>query len=399
MAMTSLPMLRRSHDDANGVALMTELQSLGARWVSADGPGLSRAGGAGPSDHKALVLGGETLMVPIHTAASAASPYAIRASGQGRGVLERNGERIGDVSFPTPPRFYGETTAEGIPYWKIAQLHATDVLATTVLQQCVRYIDRDTACQFCAIGQSLAAGRTIARKTPAQLAEVAEAAVRLDGVKHMVMTTGTPGTSDRGARVLAEAAAAITARVDLPIQAQCEPPDDDVWFERMKGAGIVSLGMHLEAVTEPVRRKIMPGKAEVPVARYLAAFERAVAVFGRGQVSTYILGGLGDGRDDILAISRVLVGLGVYPFVVPFVPISGTPLEGHAPPAPAFMQDLLAGVAAIVRQGGLSREALKAGCGRCGACSTLKSHESAQASRSPQTSLASLASPAPQDAA
>ena len=47
-------------------------------------------------------------------------------------------------------------------------------------------------CQFCAIGQSLAAGRTIERKTPAQLAEVAKAAVALDGVKHMVMTTGTP---------------------------------------------------------------------------------------------------------------------------------------------------------------------------------------------------------------
>jgi radical SAM protein (TIGR04043 family) len=375
MATISLPMLRPLPDGADSVALMTELQSLGARWISADGPGLSRAGGAGPSDHKALVLGGETLMVPIHTTASASSPYAIRASAPGRGVLERNGERVGDVSFPTPPRFYGETTADGVPYWKIAQLHATDVLATTVLQQCIRYLDRETACQFCAIGQSLAAGRTVARKTPAQLAEVAEAAVRLDGVKHMVMTTGTPGTPDRGARVLAEAAAAITARVDLPIQAQCEPPADDVWFERMKAAGIVSLGMHLEAVTEPVRKRIMPGKAEVPVSLYLAAFERAVAVFGRGQVSTYILGGLGDGRDDILAICRVLVRIGVYPFVVPFVPIKGTPLEGQAPPAPAFMQELLAGVAGIVRDGGLGRETLKAGCGRCGACSTLKSHE------------------------
>jgi radical SAM protein (TIGR04043 family) len=384
-------MLRRT-EDATGVALMTELQSLGARWVSADGPGLSRTGGAGPSDHKALVIGGETLMVPIHTAASASSPYAIRPSGQGRGVLERSGERIGEITFPTPPRFYGETTADGVPYWKIAQLHSTDVLATTVLQQCVRYIERETACQFCAIGQSLAAGRTVARKTPAQLAEVAEAAVRLDGVTHMVMTTGTPGTADRGARVLAEAAAAITARVDLPIQAQCEPPDDDVWFERMKNAGVVSLGMHLEAVTEPVRERIMPGKAEVPVSRYLDAFERAVAVFGRGQVSTYILGGLGDSRDDILALCETVVRIGVYPFVVPFVPISGTPLASHAPPSPAFMQELLAGVAAIVRDGGLSREALKAGCGRCGACSTLKSHER---SRDAATSLGSLASLTP----
>ena len=64
-------MLRPSRDS---VALLTELQSLGARWVSPDGPGLSRTGGAGPSDHKALVLAGETLMIPIHTAAAAASP-------------------------------------------------------------------------------------------------------------------------------------------------------------------------------------------------------------------------------------------------------------------------------------------------------------------------------------
>jgi radical SAM protein (TIGR04043 family) len=374
MATTSLPMFRPSRES---VGILTELQSLGARWVSADGPGLSRVGGAGPSDHKALVLGGETIMVPIHTAAASSSPFAIRASARGTGVLERDGVFVGDVTFPVPPRFYGETTADGVPYWKIAQLHATDVLATTVLQQCIRYTTRETACQFCAIGQSLAAGRTIARKTPDQLAEVAEAAVRLDGVKHMVMTTGTPNTVDRGARVLTESAAAITARVDLPIQAQCEPPQDTTWFARMRDAGVVSLGMHLEAVTEPVRRKIMPGKADVPVAFYLQAFERAVDVFGRGQVSTYILAGLGDGRDDIVALCRVLVGLGVYPFVVPFVPIRGTPLEGHAAPAATFMHDLLSQVGAIVREAGLTRETSKAGCGRCGACSTLKVHEGA----------------------
>jgi radical SAM protein (TIGR04043 family) len=374
MATTSLPMFRPSRES---VAVLTELQSLGARWLSADGPGLSRTGGAGPSDHKALVLAGETIMVPIHNSVAAASPFAIRASAHGTGVLERDGVFVGDVTFPVPPRFYGETTADGVPYWKIAQLHATDVLATTVLQQCIRYTTRETACQFCAIGQSLAAGKTIARKTPAQLAEVAEAAVRLDGVKHMVMTTGTPNTVDRGARVLTESAAAITARVDLPIQAQCEPPQDMAWFSRMRDAGVVSLGMHLEAVTEPVRRKIMPGKAEVPVAFYLEAFEHAVGVFGRGQVSTYILAGLGDGREDIVALCRSLVAIGVYPFVVPFVPIRGTPLESHAPPAPLFMQGLLSEVGALVREAGLTRDTLRAGCGRCGACSTLKAHEGA----------------------
>jgi radical SAM protein (TIGR04043 family) len=372
MAMPSLPLLQPS---PSGRQLLTELQALGARFIGDAGSGLSRKGGAGPSDHKAIVFDGHTVMVPIHTALSLASPYSLRATGPDRAVLERSGVRLGDVTFPEPPRFYAGATSDGIPYWKIAQLHASDVLATTVLQTCIRYNDRATACQFCAIGQSLEAARTVARKTPAQLAEVAEAAVRLDGVKHMVMTTGTPSSPDRGARVLADAAAAVTARVALPIQAQCEPPADDVWFDRLRDCGVVSLGMHLEAVTEAVRQRIMPGKAEVPVVRYLAAFERAAAVFGHGQVSTYILAGLGDSHDAIIDMCSAVARLGVYPFVVPFVPISGTPLERHPAPDPGFMRRLLPEVALVIRQYGLSRDSVKAGCGRCGACSTLAAYE------------------------
>jgi radical SAM protein (TIGR04043 family) len=259
-------------------------------------------------------------------------------------------------------------------------LHGRDVLATTVLQTCIRYQSRTKTCQFCAIGQSLAAGRTIERKTPAQLAEVAKAAVVLDGVKHMVMTTGTPRGRDRGAAILCESAAAVKAAIDLPIQAQCEPPDEDAWFTRMLEAGVDSLGMHLEAVTPEVRRRVMPGKAEVPVERYLGAFASAVAVFGRGQVSTYILAGLGDTAEEILVMCKRLVTIGVYPFVVPLVPISGTPLESTPAPTPAFMHSLLQPLASLLIQNGLKATDIKAGCGKCGACSALSTYEKALAS-------------------
>ena len=83
----------------------------------------------------------------------------------------------------------------------------------------------------------------------------------------------------------------------------------------------------------------MPGKAQVSLDRYFDAFAAAVPVFGRGQVSTYILAGLGDPQEAILATCQKLIALGVYPFVVPFVPISGTPMESHPPPPPAFMHD------------------------------------------------------------
>jgi radical SAM protein (TIGR04043 family) len=356
--------------------IASELQALGMRWRDARGPGLSRKGGAGPSDHKAVRIAQHTLMVPILNEASSHSPYAAEVDGD-VAVLLRDGQAIGQLGFPKTPRFYLRSTAAGIPYWKIATLHADDVLATTVLQTCIRYGNRERSCQFCAIGQSLAAKATIPEKTPAALAEVAKAAVELDGVRHMVLTTGTPPGPDRGAAVLADCARAIKASVPLPIQAQCEPPADFEWFSRLKSAGVDSLGLHLEAVTEEVRRRIMPGKAEVPVSVYLEAFAHSVSVFGRGQVSTYILFGLGDSREAVLAMCERLVGLGVYPFVVPFVPIAGTPLEQHPPPQAGELEVLLSEVAGMLSRAGLRSDEIKAGCGRCGACSSLKLREAA----------------------
>ncbi len=359
---------------------MTELQSLGLRLVDPSAGAASRRGGAGPSDHKAVTVDGLTIMVPVHTSTAWNSPFLAEApDANGKSALLRGNIPIASIEFPRAPRFYAMQTFDGIPYSQIAALHSADVLATTVLQTCIRYESRKKACKFCAIGQSLAAKRTIAHKTPEQLAEVARAAVLLDGVKHMVLTTGTPSTPDRGAQVLCDSAFAIKAAVDLPIQGQCEPPDTDQWFVRMKAAGIDSLGMHLEAVTPEVRERVMPGKASVPLERYMEAFAAAVAVFGRGQVSTYILAGLGDTREAILAMCEKLVVLGVYPFVVPLVPISGTPMEDMPAPTPEFMKSIFGPLSRMLSAAGMRSADIKAGCGKCGACSTLSSYEASAA--------------------
>ncbi|ASJ73767.1 MSMEG_0568 family radical SAM protein [Granulosicoccus antarcticus] len=360
----------------NPQTLINELQSYGLRLVDPNAGAPSRRGGAGPSDHKGLIINGVTIMAPVHTASAYASPYlALAPDEAGNSIVQREGCTVGTLSFPAQPRFYDLQTADGIPYQQIALLHGTDVLATTVLQTCIRYESRRKTCRFCSIGQSLAAGRTLAHKSPAQLAEVAKAAVELDGVKHMVMTTGTPNRTDRGAAVLLESVIAVKAAVDLPIQVQCEPPDDDIWFQRLHDAGVDSLGMHMEAVSPSVRESIMPGKAEVPIERYLEAFRAAVPVFGYGQVSSYILAGLGDTASEILDMCRTLIDIGVYPFVVPFVPIAGTPLEDHPAPLPAFMHEVLEPLGRMLSQAGMSRESVKAGCARCGACSSLSTYE------------------------
>ena len=362
--------------------LLTELQTQGIQLQQSPGMPLSRQGGAGPSDHIAVLMEGQTVMVPVHTHAAKQSPFTLEDNTQsGSKRLMRGGIPVTDISFARQPKFYELATADGVPYSQIATLHGTDVLATTVLQNCIRYDQPETACQFCSIGLSLAAGKTIAQKTPQQLAEVARAAVRLDGVKHMVMTTGTPATRDRGAQVLCDSVQAVKAAVDIPIQVQCEPPKDLVWLDRLKQSGADTLGLHLEVVAPEVRHRIMPSKANISVAEYLRAFAYAVPLFGRGQVSTYILAGLGDSEEQILTICDELIALGVYPFVVPFVPIAGTPLEHHPAPPSAMMNAILQPLAQRLREAGLTSETSKAGCARCGACSSLKSYEKASATR------------------
>ena len=189
------------------------------------------------------------------------------------------------------------------------------------------------------------------------------------------MTTGTPASSDRGAKILLESVIAVREVVDIPIQVQCEPPDDFKWFALLKEAGASSIGMHLEAVTNRVRNTIMPGKADVSIAYYFEAFEKAVTIFGKGNVSTYILAGLGDTQEEILEMSHKLIAIGVYPFVVPFVPIRNTPLENQIGPDKDFMHGVLDPLAKALVEAKMTSDTIESGCAKCGACSTLSTFE------------------------
>src|SRR5487761_201821 len=159
-------------------ALLAEVALQG---VAMEAP-VQRRGGAGPSDDGHVLVDGANAALPLNPR----SPYAVR----GGRLLDRGADTGLSIEPVSRPRFYDLTTADGVPYEQIARLHGADVLATTVVQTCIRY-DESERCRFCTIEESLRAGATVAAKTPAQLAEVAEAAVRLDGVQQMVMTTGT----------------------------------------------------------------------------------------------------------------------------------------------------------------------------------------------------------------
>ena len=326
-----------------------------------------RTGGAGPSDDGHLLFNGEGAAVPLNPS----SPYVIT-----NGRLLLDGADIGmDVEPVSRPKFYDLVTADGTSYEKIAKLHGKDVLATTVVQTCIRYNEEDR-CRFCAIEASLNSGSTIAVKTPKMLAEVAEAAVRLDGVKQMVMTTGTSNGWDRGAKHLARCVKAVKAVApELEIQVQCEPPADLKAIQDLYDAGARSIGIHVESMDDDVRLKWMPGKSSVSMDEYRGAWREAVRVFGRNQVSTYLLVGMGEDPDEMVAGAQELIEMGVYPFIVPFRPLKGTLATDvdHVPaPNRGVLEDISRRVAHLLVAAGMKGSDQKAGCAACGACGILK---------------------------
>jgi hypothetical protein len=106
---------------------------------------VQRRSGAGPSDDGHVLIGGAGAAIPIRSD----SPYEIRNN-----RLLLDGADLGMTIEPVRrPRFYDLRTADGVSYEKIAKLHGSNVLATTVIQACIRY-GEDQRCRFCSIEAS-----------------------------------------------------------------------------------------------------------------------------------------------------------------------------------------------------------------------------------------------------
>ncbi len=371
--------------DAAGVAaLIMDLQALGLRIETE--LETTRKGGAGPSDSGMLWVEG----VPVTVPPSTTSPYALLAEDDGQGIY-RDGLKVASVSGTTRPRFYDLTTANGIPYHQIALLHL-DSLASTVVQAC-NYWGNSDQCGFCGIGLSLAAGRTIARKTPEMLAEVAVAARDLDGAVDATLTTGSSAAPDRGALYVARCGQAVKEAARLPVEVQFEPPRDLAILDQVHDMGIDAVGIHVESFDPAVLARVAPGKYRTGISTYFRTWERAVELFGEGRVSTYVILGLGEDPALTVEMCRRAVDIGVYPFVVPLRPVAGSLMADVPAPSREYTEPIYRKVAGFLAERGLGADTAVAGCARCQACSSLNLVQ--QAGSAPTCGPAGPHAPAP----
>jgi radical SAM protein (TIGR04043 family) len=350
--------------------LSVVLQSRGIRIESVIE---RRKGGAGPAEGITIILNDRPLTVPAAGSFVAQSPFSLRSSA-GEHQLYLDGKPLGNVTIPPPPGFYGLSTDEGIPYSSIGLMHGDRCLGSTVFQNCI-YWNSPRRCAFCGIELSLRNSATVHTKTPAQLLEVARAASRLDGIEHITLTTGVQADETGEITHLASCCAAIKSQTTLPVHVQIMPPKDPGLLELLKGSGADTVGIHIESFDRTVLEQAAPCKAGIEISRFIRSWKSAVEVFGKNQVSSFLIAGLGESPVSMLEGATLLCDLGVYPFIVPLRPIPGSLLESHAPPDPEIMIDIYEKAASLLAASGLSWRTSKAGCVRCGACSGLPDFE------------------------
>jgi len=322
--------------------LVVDLQARGLR---VEAPLERRQGGAGPTDSGMLWVGGFPITVPTDNATAAGSPYVLKAEDDGYAIFEGS-QRLATASPQQRPRFYDLTTADGIPYWKIGLLHL-DSFASTVVQTC-SYWGNDDQCKFCGIGLSLDSGRTIVKKSPEQLAEVAAAAKELDGAVDATLTTGSSNGVDKGARYVARCGHAVKETTGLPVEVQFEPPMKLEVIDEVAALGIDSVGIHVESFDPAVLVHVAPAKARTGIDGYFRAWERAVDRFGEGQVSTYVILGMGEDPELTVQGCRRAIDMGVFR---------------------AYTERIYRQVGGYMAERGMDASAPKAGCTRCKACS------------------------------
>ncbi|UCE09634.1 MAG: radical SAM protein [Candidatus Thorarchaeota archaeon] len=359
-------------DTEDMLRLKVKLLTAGARLP--EGVSSGRRGGAGPVRGRYFVLpSGRSCGIPIRRGAEAERFGSAPLEPTEDPTIWLYDSSV-ELRMIEKPDFLGLTTEDGLPYSQIALLHCTDCLATTVYQSC-RYWDEGTQCAFCTIPTSLEGGDTILDKSPSHIAEVVDSAEKRGIIRHVLLTTGTPEGEDMGTTRMVNIIREIRKSSEIPIGVQFEAPHDISLIDEVVQAGASAIGIHIESADEAVREKMCPGKHQhASRDLYIRAWKHAVGLLGRGNVSTFLLHGLGEDTQLTMNFIDEIAEIGVMPILAPVRPAPGSHLANYIP---SYVGDLDGSLRTYKNLGnalykwGLNPDSSVAGCQSCGGCTPI----------------------------
>ena len=276
------------------------------------------------------------------------------------------------MSLIPRPKFYNRLTSGNIPMYKVAVIVGPGHLRSVVDQRCI-YQQTGQACKFCAVQYWWNAA---AVKQTEQVSETALAGYKDGSVKHISMTTATLDTPDRGLANLIQAAKLIHARANIPMMIESEPLLDHVLLKSLlmeaKENGVMSISINIECFDRTLSRDIMPAKGKIPFGEYMKNWEIALDIFGKNEVSTVAVVGIGEDDASIIKGVEAAAAMGVITFLVPHSPAIGAVYEDMVPPSADRMLTLYEKAAGIYQKHSLDLCACTAGCVRGGGFSAIK---------------------------
>ena len=128
-------------------------------------------------------------------------------------------------------------------------------------------------------------------------------------------------------------ASSILSHAKVPISVSCQPLNREK-LEKLRLIGVERVGIPLDAATREIFERVKGKLAGGPYIweRQIKALLEAVEVFGKGNVSTHLIVGLGETEEEMLFRIQWCIDNGIFPGMFAFTPIHGTPLEKLSQP-------------------------------------------------------------------
>lgn len=274
-----------------------------------------------------------TTILVINGKFAESSPFRMVRAGDGRYEILKNGSKYTEIFMLPRPEYYDMTTDDGVPMSDIAVIGEPGHLRSVLNQRC-GYQQLGNGCKFCAI-ESWWAGYM--DKTPAHVAQVAEAAWKEGMARHVTLSTGTKLTPAKGLEDLVAAATLIRERTRLTMTVNFEPLNDYALLESLlregREAGVTTVLCNIECFDENLRESLMPLKGKNTIEDYMRVWEKCVDIFDHNEVHTMVIAGLGEDNESILKGVELAASMGVVVSIVPHTPMRNAAFEDMSPPS------------------------------------------------------------------
>ena len=126
---------------------------------------------------------------------------------------------------------------------------------------------------------------------------------------------------------------ALKQHANIPVSVSCQPLNSGN-MRLLAEAGAYRIGIALDAATEKLFNEVKGVNANEPYDwnEQFRQLREALEIFGKGNVSTHIIIGLGETEKEAASLIQQCVNMGVSPALFAFTPIRGTALENKSQP-------------------------------------------------------------------